>query len=169
MWGSPVVVQRARLSQQYTEESTKTTTAIESDGTGGEKQPRRKSRGKTATKRSRPLPFRSTGVPGGRGQYNIEIECTEAVEEVLLRFRIDENTDATSDRLWPDEDVELKSFAGSSADGAPLSGELADDKKTIRFRGLTAGTYKIAISYDSPSGFEDAVRSPVFRVDLHKP
>ena len=169
MWGSPVVVQRARLSQQYTEESTKTTTAIESDGTGGEKQPRRKSRGKTATKRSRPLPFRSTGVPGGRGQYNIEIECTEAVEEVLLRFRIDENTDATSDRLWPDEDVELKSFAGSSADGALLSGELEDDKKTIRFRGLTAGTYKIAISYDSPSGFEDAVRSPVFRVDLHKP
>lgn len=169
MWGSPVVVQRARLSQQYAEESPKTTTAIEPDGMGSEERPRRKSQRKTATKRSRPLPFRSTGVPGGRGQYNIEIECTEAVEEVLLRFRIDENTDATSDRLWPDEEVELRSFAGSRADGAPLSGELEDDKKSIRFRGLTAGTYKIAISYDSPSGFEEAVRSPVFRVDLHKP
>ncbi len=168
MWGSPVVVQRARLSQQSTEESTKTT-AIEPDGPSSEKRPRSKSRAKTATKRSRPLPFRSTGVPSGRGEYTIEIECTEAVEEVLLRFRIDENTDATSDRLWPDEEVELRSFVGSRGDGAPLSGELEEDKKSIRFRGLTAGTYKITISYDSPSGFEEAVRSPVFRVDLHKP
>ena len=169
MWGSPVVVRHARLSQQHTTGATGATTAIEPDGPGIKGRPKRRRQREAATKRTRPLPFRSTGVPGGRGQYNIEIECAESVEEVILRFRIDENTDVTSDRLWPDEEVELTSFAGSDADGAPLAADLEDDRKSIRLRRLKAGTYNLAISYDAPSGFDEAVRSPVFRVDLHKP
>ena len=168
MWGNPVVVRRARVSQQRPDDAPKEPD-LEPDNGVRRKKERRNRRRKTENRRSRPLPFRSTGVPGDQGQYHIEIECTESVEEVLLRFRIDENTDATSDRLWPDEDVVLSSFVCKDSNGAPLSGQLKDDKTSIRLLGLTAGTYTIAIEYNTPPGFDDAVRAPVFRVDLHRP
>lgn len=168
MWGNPVMVRRARVSQQRPDD-TPEEPDLEPDSGVRRKKERRNRRRKTANRRSRPLPFRSTGVPGDQGQYHIEIECTESVEEVLLRFRIDENTDATSDRLWPDEDVMLSSFVCEDSNGAPLSGQLEDDKTSIRLLGLTAGTYTIAIEYNAPPGFDDAVRAPVFRVDLHRP
>ena len=168
MWGNPVVVRRARVSQQRPDDTLEEPD-LEPDSGVRRKKERRNKRRKTANRRSRPLPFRSTGVPGDQGEYHIEIECTESVEEVLLRFRIDENTDATSDRLWPDEDVALSSFVCKDSNGAPLSGQMEDDKTSIRLLGLTAGTYTIAIEYNAPPGFDDAVRAPVFRVDLHRP
>ena len=116
-----------------------------------------------------PLPFRSTAVPDGKGRYSIEIECQDALHEVLLRFRVDENTDATCDRLWPDEEIVLRSFRATNRDGTELSGELEDGNTTIRLRDLAADAYKIAIEYEAPAGFNNAVQAPVFRVDLHKP
>ena len=167
MWGRPVVVQRARMSQQRAADRGGTETGVEPEngsGRGGRKRPP-----KANKRRSRPLPFRSTGVPGRRGQYHLEIECKEPVTEVLLRFRIDENTDATCDRLWPDEDVVLKSFVATGRGDAKVSGQLEDDNTTIRLRGLTESTYKIVIEYDAPAGFDEAVHAPVFRMDLHRP
>lgn len=168
MWGAPVVVQRARLSQQRTDGGGEEAD-VDPDGKGRQGQHgERTRRQKTAPKKLRPLPFRSTGVPGGQGRYNIEIESRDAIGEVLLKFRIDENTDATSDRLWPDEDVELRSFRATARDGTALAGKLEDGNTTIRLRGLTANTYTIAIEYVAPAGFDAAVQAPVFRVDLHK-
>lgn len=166
MWGSPVVVQRARPSQrQTTGPGTKETETIWEDPSGGGKKKVAAKR----TRRSRPLPFRSTGVPGERGKYNLEIECKEAVEEVRLRFCIDENVDATCDRLWPDEDVVLKAVVATGPDGATLPSQLEEGNAAIRLRGLGVSTYRVAIEYDVPQGFDDAVRAPVFRVDIHRP
>lgn len=168
MWGSPVVVHRARLSQRRTEGPGRKETDVDSDqGTGRRTGNRRNRESRTA--RSRPLPFRSTGVPGERGRYNIEIEVQEAVQEVLLRFRIDENADATSDRLWPDEDVVVRSFEATDQDGTKLAGDLEDGNRTIRLYGMAASKYKVTIEYETPLGFDDAVQSPVFRMDFHKP
>lgn len=168
MWGSPVVVQRPLLSQRVPDDTGGRTDAVP-DGPSGERGGSDDKRRRTeATRRSQPLPFRCTAVPGERGAYNIEVECREPVDEVLLRFRIDENADATCDRLWPDEAVVLKAFEATGQGGAKLAGELEDDH-TVRLRGLTPGTHQVAIEYEVPQGFEDAVQSPVFRVDLHKP
>lgn len=170
MWGRPVIVQSARLTQVRTSGSEGVETKIDRDGSGdaGDKRKRAKQRD-AGRQRSRPLPFRSTAVPDGRGKYNIEIECQENLHEVLLRFRVDENTDATCDRLWPDEQVVLRSFSATSRDGSELAGELEDANTTIRLHGLATDTYRIAIEYETPAGFDDAVEAPVFRVDLHKP
>lgn len=167
MWGRPVIVQSARLTQVRMDETVGKETKIDKDAQGSVDV--RMRRRDATTRRSRPLPFRSTAVPDGKGRYNIEIECEEAVHEVLLRFRIDENTDATCDRLWPDEEVVLRSFRATSRDGAKLPGKLEDGNTTIRLRDLTAGAYKIAIEYEVPAGFDDTVQTPVFRVDLHRP
>ena len=169
MWGNPVVVQSARLTQLRTSGTTGTETKIDQDGRGGSGVKRKRNRRDATRRRSRPLPFRSTAVPDGRGRYNIEIECQEALEEVLLKFRVDENTDATCDRLWPDEEIVLRSFRATGRDGAELPGELEDGNTTIRLHGLAAGAYKVVIEYEAPAGFDDAVQAPVFRVDLHKP
>ena len=168
MWGSPVVVQRARSSQQRTDGTDKDTNLEPDSDELGKRGHRQKKGRKASTKRSRPLPFRSTGVPRGQGQYHIELECSESVEEVLLRFRIDENTDATSDRLWPDEDVVIDSFTCKDSEGAALSAQMEDGNTSIRLFGLTAGKYEIAIEYNAPPDLR-AVRAPVFRVDLHRP
>lgn len=169
MWGRPVIVQSARLTQMRIDRAAGKETEIEKEGKGGasvNEQPRRR---RETTRRSRPLPFRSTAVPDGKGRYSIEIECQEAFQEVLLRFRVDENTDATCDRLWPDEEIVLRSFKATNGDGMELKGELEEGNTTIRLRGLAVGACKIAIEYEAPAGFDDAVRAPVFRVDLHKP
>ena len=168
MWGAPVVVQSARLSQRRVDGGGGETNVDLGEGRQGQRGKGTR-RQKTAPRKSRPLPFRSTGVPGGQGRYSIEIESQDSIGEVLLKFRIDENTDATSDRLWPDEDVELRSFRATARDGSALAGKLEDGNTTIRLRGLAATTYTIAIEYVVPAGFDAAVHAPVFRVDLHKP
>ena len=167
MWGSPVVVQRSRVSQRHLDEQAPDEFDVEKDRRGQRTGGKRKRQ--ATRRRSRPLPFRSTGVPTAPGRYEIEVECAEAVDEVLLRLRIDENTDATCDRLWPEEGVVLKSFEGDGPDGVALSGQLEDANTTIRLRALVAGKYKLAIKYDAPKDFDRAVRAPVFRINLHKP
>lgn len=168
MWGSPVVVQGALLSQRRTDDADEQTDVEPDDGPGGSASGRRKKRRSEATRRSRPLPFRCTAVPGERGAHSIELECHESIDEVLLRFRIDENIDATCDRLWPDEAVAVRSFEAKDQSGVKLPGRLEDDGATVRLRGLTPGKHQVSIKYDVPAGFDDQVQSPVFRVDLHR-
>ena len=169
MWGHPVVVQSARVTQVRSAGTTGEETKIDHEGRGQAGVKTKRNRRNATRRRSRPLPFRSTAVPDGKGRYNIEIECQEALEEVLLKFRVDENTDATCDRLWPDEEIVLRSFKATGRDGTELPGELQDGNTTIRLRGLAADAYKVVIEYEPPAGFDDAVQAPVFRVDLHKP
>lgn len=169
MWGRPVIVQSARLTQVRTGGLAGKETKVENERKDGVKAKAKPRNRREATQRSRPLPFRSTAVPSGKGRYSIEIECHEAFHEVLLRFRVDENTDATCDRLWPDEEIVLRSFKATNGDGKELKGELEEGNTTVRLRGLAVGACKIAIEYEAPAGFDDTVRAPVFRVDLHKP
>ena len=54
--------------------------------------------------------------------------------------------------------------------GQIVDGKLEDDGKTIRIRGLSANeNYSVTVDYDAPDGFLDAVRAPVFRVELSVP
>ena len=118
------------------------------------------------------MPFRATAVSDGVGRHLIDLACGEGMDDALMRLRIDENTDATSERIsWPDEDVSLKSFKIESdgSDEAPVS-NLEDDGKVVRIRGLSAQkSYRITVEYDTPEGFSEAVREPVFRVELSAP
>lgn len=169
MWGSPVVVQRPRTSQQETT-SSGTRTEVESDRNRERRTGTASRRRQGQTTRSRPLPFRSTVVPEAPDRHRIALECNEAFEEVLLRLRIDENSDATCDRVWQDEEVTIRSFHAEDENGQVLRGRLQDGGTTIRLSGLMAKTtYRLTLEHDGPSGLREAVRAPVFRIDLHKP
>lgn len=172
LWGDPVIYAKARRDQQRIDTVAGEKTRLEPGGRGGERS--KTPRGRSSTQRSRPLPFRSTGVPDGPGRYSIEIECTQPVDNVVLRFRIDENADATCDRLWQDEGVVLTAFAATDADGTAVASQLESDaedagSRLIRLQGLVAGTYRVSMEYKVPPGFDEAVQAPVFRVDLHRP
>ena len=119
----------------------------------------------------RPLPFRATAVPLDVGRHVVDLTCDRALDEALLSLRIDENTDATCDRIWTDEEVSIKSCQiRAEGSGETVDGKLEDDGKTIRIRGLSANeNYSVTVDYDAPDGFLDAVRAPVFRVDLSVP
>ena len=167
MWGAPVVVQRPGSGR----------TPIDLPGSPDAPEPLPPPRppsprpprpgplpSRTAT---RSLPFRSTVVPDGDSRHLIALECTEAAAEVLLSLRVDENADATCDRIWPDEDVPLKSFR---IDNGAAVARLTDDGKSIRLSGLSAGSvHQLAIEHTPPEGLARAVRVPVFRVVLHRP
>ena len=118
-----------------------------------------------------PLPFRATAVSDGVGRHLIDLACDRQMDEALLRLRIDENTDATCEYVWTDEDVSLKSFKiESDGSGEAPIGEVKDGENVVRIRGLTAEkTYRLTVEYDAPEGFSEAVREPVFRVELFAP
>ena len=170
MWGTPVVVQTARLSQRQPHPGTGLRVDVEPDvrrpnASGKQRKPVRKS----GITRSRPLPFRSTVVPDKPGRYQIELECDEAFDDVLLYVRVDENADATCDRVWSDEDVLLKSFKFAKGDSDSAAASL-ETNTVLRLKGLAAKTtYKLSVSCELPRGLTEAVGTPVLRVDIHKP
>ena len=168
MWGSPVVVQRPRMSQQEpTPRGTRT--EVESDRNRQRRTGNAQRNRQGQTTRSRPLPFISTVVPEAPDRHRIALECNEAVEEVLIRLRIDENSDATCDRVWQDEEVTIRSFHAEDENGQVLRGRLQDGGTTIRLSGLAAKTnYRMTLEHEGPAGLLDAVRAPVLRIDLHK-
>lgn len=169
MWGTPVVVQRPRISQrQFTPNGEKD--EHEGDGKGNKGENHKKSSSKNSQTRSRPLPFRSTAVPDGVGKHIILLEIVESFDEVDLTLRIDENIDATCDRIWTDENVLLKSFKFNTNGAPEPSGKLEDDGRAIRIHGLSAGiNYELVVEYELPEDIENAVDIPVLRVDLHRP
>ena len=169
MWGTPVVVQTARPRQSKLDPDGAAHVDAKPSGRPSSPSRRRpKSNRWPEIARSRPLSLRSTVVPRSLGQYQIEIECGETAEDVLLSVRVDENADATCDRVWPDEKVVLKSvrFAGRERSA---SCNLEDDT-VIRLNGLAAKTtYRLSVTCEMPRDLTDAVRTPVLRVDIHKP
>ena len=171
MWGLPVVVQRPRISQrQFTSNGNKDEHERDGESSGDKGKNNKNSSNKNSQTRSRPLPFRSTVVPDGVGKHIISLECIESFDEVDLTLRIDENIDATCDRIWTDENVLLKSFK-FDPNGTPVpSGKLEDDGRAIRIQGLLAGkNYELVVEYELPEDIEKAVSTPVLKVDLHRP
>ena len=174
MWGTPVVVQRPRTSQRvFTLDAGGGEIIYERDGRGGGggRGGGRGGSGRGNRRRnSRPLPFRSTSVPDGEGRHLIALGATQSFDEVLLSLRVDENTDATCDRVWPDEDVFFKSFSINARGGTLPNCKLEPDGRSIRIQGLSAGgDYELEIEYETSQELLAAVGTPVFRVDLQRP
>ena len=164
MWGAPVVVGAAGAARERV--------VAPGPSTRGDQPPRR---GPSHTPRSRTnrtagasLSFRSTVVPDGRGRHIIALEWTESMTDALLSLRVDENTDVTCDRIWPDEYVPLKSF--SMAGAGSVVGRLTEDGRSIRLSGLAAGSvHQLTVEHAMPEELAGAVQVPAFRVELRRP
>ena len=171
MWGLPVAVQRPRTSQRLYGKHGSRNYHDDPERDKSEKMNERKrKRGKKEKSRSNPLPFRSTVVPAGNGLYIVAIECIESFDEVDLSFRVDENTDATCDRVWVEERIGIKSFEIDAEDGEIPECKIEDEGKVLRMSGLTNGVvYKLRVVNEYPEDLEKVVENPVLKIDLHKP
>ena len=88
---------------------------------------------------------------------------------MTLSLRVDENVDATCDRIWPDERVTIRSFEVDAKGAQKPIVEMNEEGDAIRLRRLSSGeTYKLTLKHDSLEGLENAVDLPVLRVDLHR-
>ena len=169
VWGTPVIVQAARPRHRKPDADG---AYVDTEPSGvlpsSPSRKRPKPDEPPESTRSRPLSLRSTVVPGRLGRYDIEIECGETSEDVLLSLRVDENTDATCDRVWADENVILKTVKFKGREHGSASCRL--DGTVARLKGLAPKTtYRLSVICEMPRDLTDAVRTPVLRVDIHKP
>lgn len=121
---------------------------------------------------SRPLPFRSAVVPDGNGRLIGSICSSSDFPETRLMLRVDENVDFTCDRIWQDEDVSVKSFHITLADGRGPSpeSEIIDNGRFVKIHGIAADTYyEVRVEYNAPSELASVVGRPVLRLELHRP
>ena len=177
VWGSPEIVQRRSRATVILEDENGggggTTNGNggggdgngEGDGDGDENNDGRRHRRRSTP----PLEFSSTAVPDGQGNCTITLTSSRPLEDVVLSLRVDENADATCDRIGPDEDVRLTSV--TVADGASPSQDpsIFGEGSGIRLQGLDAGiNYEVNVSYQVPQGLQASVESPVFRVELRR-
>lgn len=165
-WGPPVVVRRLNVNR-----SRPGGTQVETDPDEAHKTsdtPSAAARSRTrGTTRAQPLPFRSTVVPIGRRKHGIEIVCGEVGDEIMMRLRVDENVDATCERVLQDEYLMIASVAVEDATGR-IQADIGSDRTEMRLRGVQANTtYRLTVEHDRPADLE-AVSAPVFRVDLYK-
>jgi hypothetical protein len=111
-------------------------------------------------------------VPDAGKKLNAMLTCARSLPEALLRIRVDENTDFTCDRIWPDEDVSITSFSikASSGQGAEPTSSVIEDGQTVQVQGISAGSrYEVQVEYDVPQELSNAVGTPVFRLELVRP
>lgn len=162
MWGAPVVIRRSGATQPSV-----ATPISPPPGSRSSKREPSKARPRTPRTASDALSFTSTVVPDRKGGHVIVLECTESVAEVLLSLRVDENTDVTCDRIWPDEDVPLRSCR--IADESTATGRLTEDRRSIRLSGLSSGSvHRLTVEHAIPDELAETVRAPVFRVELRR-
>ena len=129
-----------------------------------------------ARPRSRPALqsfFQSVSVPTGKNRRRIRIECQEICENAELRLLVDENVDATCDRLWQDEvaPVILSEVAvdGQQAGKSRLVKQ-GGDIVGIRLGNLSPGSsVQVELDYRLPQDFGSLPETePSLRVEVFK-
>ena len=123
-------------------------------------------------RRANSLPFRSAIVPEGNGKIRASIATDSDFPEAWLTLRIDENTDYTCDRIWQDEDVEIKSLGILPSDdpNSTPKCEVMSDGRTVKLSEISQNTeYDLKIEYALPAELTEIVGNPVFRLELYRP
>jgi len=167
MYGTPVVVQRASMSERLlTAEGDPT-----NHDSGDENRPRRPSTPRLRPRKpegpSRPLAFQSTVVPQGSSAHVVSLRCNEGVEEVSLSLRLHENVDATCDRIWSDQVVAISKFVFRGNGRTPRAAT-NDSGTELRMHGLVAGEmYEIVVEHEAMDT-EDLGGGSALQVVLHR-
>ena len=173
-WGSPEIIRRR----------TPATVVIEEGGGGGPVEPGPgpgpgpgPSPGpnpgpvpRTYTRTAPPLDFLSTAVSDGNGKCAISLTSGQSLDDAVLSLQVDENSDATCDRISLDEAVRLTSVEVRGGEDRLLeTPSVYNNGAGIRIQGLNAGVnYELDVGYSTPEGLDEVVAAPVFRVELRR-
>ena len=173
-WGTPTIVSRRSSAQvSLASQSNNDNEKVDFEDDGNDDDPGAvKPKKKKQRRPTRPLQFRSVVAPAGDKKLAGSVTSSVSLPETWLIIRVDENADFTCDRIWPDEDVIVKSFQITpinSNDPRPQS-EIMDRGRFVRILGIAADSrYNVEVEYDAPSELEAVVTLPVLRLELHRP
>lgn len=172
-WGTPTPVSRRRSTQLMVDPAPTDDPPEPDPGLVPDSVPPPSPRSQPERERlSRPLPFRSAVVPDGIGRLIGSIRSSSNFPETRLMLRVDENVDSTCDRIWQDEDVSVKSFHITLADGQGPSpeSEIIDNGRFVKIHEIAADTdYEVRVEYNAPPELASVVDRPVLRLELHRP
>ena len=168
VYGTPVVVQRANMSERILDVGGEPTDHDDDEDRPKPPSPPKPPRPKPEGP-SRPLPFQSTVVPLGTEAHVVSLRCIEDAEEVSLSLRLHENVDATCDRIWPDQIVLISKFAFRDTGQTPRAVRDRDGRE-VRVYGLVAGqTYEMVVEHAAVDAAEGVGWGVALRVVLHRP
>jgi len=170
-WGKPTIMLRRSVNQLATgSEIGEVDPPSDPDDSGtSDKPPSPPRSGQT---KSSSLPFRSVVVPDNASKINAWFSSDQEFPEIVLTLRVDENSDATCDRVWPDETVSIESFSITSADDASPTPtfEILQEGRAVKIQGIAAQEqYNVEVKCHTPSELTNAVDLPVFRLELYRP
>ena len=120
----------------------------------------------------------ATVVPDGPGKHLVAFECPEAVQELELSLVVDENTDETCDRVWPDELVTVQAVeieAPSDHNGrvdqnGPAVPTVATDGSVATLSRLVPGIpYLCTVTSSAKRRLNDGSQPPALRLQLCQP
>ena len=129
-----------------------------------------------AGRSARNVPVNATVVPEGSGKHLVSFECREPVQELELSLVVDENTDETCDRVWPDErvtleavDINVPSDQSASPGGSPQA-VVAPGGNAATLSGLAPGVRYLCTVLSSVTGkLTEGTGLPAFRLELARP
>ena len=120
--------------------------------------------------------FQAVSVPTGNNRRRIQIECHDGCENAELRLLVDENVDATCDRLRKDE-ITPVILSGVTVDGQQ-TGHASLVKQGghvvgVRLGNLSPGSsvqveanYRLSEDFDSSSRVEPSLRVEIFKAPV---
>ena len=176
-WGSPVVVSRVptRSSRDKQDPDLEVRKKREK-GDRRDRRPKKDPPSRPAGRSARNVPVNAAVVPEGSGKHLIAFECREPVQDLDLALVVDENTDETCDRVWPDELVTLKAvdIKAPSDQGAPASASprasVAPGGSVARLSGLVPGVRYLCTVMSSAKGkLTEGAELPALRLELSRP
>ncbi len=120
--------------------------------------------------------FQAVSVPTGNNRRRIRIECQEACENAELRLLVDENVDATCDRLRKDE-ITPVILSGVTVDGQQTGNanlvEQGGQVVGVRLGNLSPGSsvqveadYRLSEDFGSSSKAEPSLRVEIFKAQF---
>ena len=171
-WGAPVVVSGAPTRSSPEKKPP------DSEIPSNKKRKKRVKppRPEPTSRSGRNVPINATVVPDGPGKHLVAFECPEAVQELELSLVVDENTDETCDRVWPDELVTVEAVeievsfdhAGSTKTLPPPT--VAPDGSVATLSSLVPGIpYLCTVTSSAKRRVNDGSQPPALRLQLCQP
>lgn len=169
-WGSPVVV--SRVPTRSNRDKQDLDLDVRRKRKKREPGPKKDTPGRSAGRSARNVPVNAAIVPEGPGKHLVSFECREPVQDLELSLVVDENTDETCDRVWPDELVTLEAVdikAPSDHSASPRA-IIAPGESVARLSGLAPEVQYLCTVLSSARGtLTEGAELPAYRLELFRP
>ena len=176
-WGAPVVVSRAPTRSSPEKKLPDPQVRNKEKREHRDSKDKKPPTGEPAGRSARNVLLNATVVPDGPGKHLVAFECPEAVQELELSLVVDENTDETCDRVWPDELVTVQGVEIEAPSDHHTGSTKTDPLPTVATVGSVATLsrlvpgipYLCTVTSSAKRRLNDGSQPPALRLQLCQP